>query len=47
MQTVEGGDPRGKLTGAAQVTLTEAEVRKLRKDMQEQEILIQGYQVRV
>ena len=45
VQSWEGEDPRSKLAGAAEVTLTEAEVRKLRRDMQEQENLIQGYQV--
>lgn len=45
MQSLEGWDPKTKLTGASQVTLTEAEVRGLRRDMQEQENLIQGYQV--
>lgn len=45
LQQIEGLDPKSKLTGAAQVTLTEAEVRSLRRDMQEQERLIQGYQV--
>lgn len=47
MQSLEGLDPRSKLSGASQVTLSEAEVRALRRDMQEQENLIQGYQVTV
>lgn len=45
VQGLQGMDPKAKLAGAAEVTLTEAEVWKLRKDMQEQETLIQGYQV--
>lgn len=45
VQSLEGWDPKTKLTGASQVTLSEAEVRGLRRDMQEQENLIQGYQV--
>ena len=45
MQSLEGLDPKTKLTGASQVTLSEAEVRSLRRDMQEQENIIQGYQV--
>ena len=46
LQSFEGLDPKAKLTGANQVTLSEAEVRSLRRDMQEQETLIQGYQVK-
>ena len=45
LQSLEGVDPKTKLSGASQVTLSEAEVRSLRRDMQEQESLIQGYQV--
>ncbi len=45
LQSLEGLDPKTKLSGASQVTLSEAEVRTLRRDMQEQENLIQGYQV--
>ena len=45
LQSLEGVDPKTKLSGASQVTLSEAEVRSLRRDMQEQEHLIQGYQV--
>ena len=45
LQSLEGLDPKTKLTGASQVTLSEAEVRSLRRDMQEQENIIQGYQV--
>ncbi len=45
LQSLEGLDPKTKLSGASQVTLSEAEVRTLRRDMQEQEKLIQGYQV--
>ena len=45
LQSLEGVDPKTKLSGASQVTLSEAEVRTLRRDMQEQENLIQGYQV--
>jgi len=45
LQSLEGLDPKTKLSGASQVTLSEAEVRTLRRDMQEQESLIQGYQV--
>ncbi len=45
VQSLEGLDPKSKLSGASQVTLSEAEVRALRRDMQEQENLIQGYQV--
>ncbi|KAL0049666.1 hypothetical protein WJX82_007177 [Trebouxia sp. C0006] len=44
LQSLEGLDPKTKLSGASQVTLSEAEVRTLRRDMQEQESLIQGYQ---
>ncbi|KAL0032283.1 hypothetical protein WJX79_002357 [Trebouxia sp. C0005] len=44
LQSVEGLDPKTKLSGASQVTLSEAEVRTLKRDMQEQENLIQGYQ---
>lgn len=45
LQSLEGLDPKTKLSGASQVTLSEAEVRTLKRDMQEQENLIQGYQV--
>lgn len=45
LQSLEGLNPKTKLSGASQVTLSEAEVRTLRRDMQEQENLIQGYQV--
>jgi len=38
LQSLEGLDPKTKLSGASQVTLSEAEVRTLRRD-------IQGYQV--
>ena len=45
IQSFEGLDPKAKLSETSQVTLSEAEVRTLRRDMQEQENLIQGYQV--
>ena len=45
LQSLEGLDPKTKLSGASQVTLSDVEVRALRRDMQEQENLIQGYQV--
>ena len=45
LQSLEELDPKTKLSGASQVTLSEAELRTLRRDMQEQENLIQGYQV--
>ncbi|DBA96688.1 TPA: hypothetical protein ACH3X1_015539 [Trebouxia sp. C0004] len=45
LQSLEGLDPKIKLSVASQVILSEAEVRTLRRDMQEQENLIQGYQV--
>ena len=44
-QSFEGLDPKVKLSETNQVTLSEAEVRTLRRDMQEQANLIQGYQV--
>ncbi|DBA96689.1 TPA: hypothetical protein ACH3X1_015539 [Trebouxia sp. C0004] len=44
LQSLEGLDPKIKLSVASQVILSEAEVRTLRRDMQEQENLIQGYQ---